>query len=215
MPVLVYVIRDGDTHILVDTGASDPEHARRYHCPIIQSEEEQLENALRTLGLSTRDIKIIVLTHLHWDHTYNNEIFPRAKILVQRTELQYAISPAPNHWIYYEAPEAGFHPPYLKSVRNLKTVSGDFRLTSNVSLICTPGHTPGHQSVLVETGQGRYLVAGDLVESFDHWNSDPVMVGHIIHNLEDYYASFSRAKTLCDQVLPAHDARVLDRRSYP
>jgi glyoxylase-like metal-dependent hydrolase (beta-lactamase superfamily II) len=214
VPVIVYVIQDGGRNIIVDTGASDPLHSKKFHYPMIQLEEENFNNSLGKIGLSSKDIDLVILTHLHWDHTYNNELFINAKILVQRSELQYAISPAPKHWIYYEPPEAGFHPPYLKNVRNLKTISGDYQVSKNISLIHTPGHSPGSQCVLVRIYKHKYLIAGDLVERYGDWNSDPMNTSSVIHNIEDYYASLNRVKDLCDFVLPGHDNEVFKQDYY-
>src|SRR3972149_878825 len=53
--------------------------------------------ALARLGIRPEDIDIVINTHLHWDHCYNNHLFPRATIYAQRAELQYAIAPLPLH----------------------------------------------------------------------------------------------------------------------
>ena len=94
-PILMWFI-DGARHkILVDTGVSDPEWAARYHHPIERKPHEDPINAIESLGLRASDIDIIINTHLHWDHCFNNHLFPNARILVQAEELRYAISPLP------------------------------------------------------------------------------------------------------------------------
>ena len=101
--VIMFLIEGAKKKILVDTGGSDPEWASRYHHPMERSAKEDPLKAIESLGLKPTDIDLIINTHLHWDHCFNNHLFPNARILVQAEELRYAISPLPCHALYYES----------------------------------------------------------------------------------------------------------------
>jgi len=217
-PVIAYLIRGENTNILVDTGCSNPDWAVKYHHPIVQTEEMLLPNVLNRFGLAPSDITVIVNTHLHWDHCFNNHLFPDAKIYVQKKELHFAITPLPSQYVYYESPQLGLEPPFLKSLGNYVAVDGDYQLQEGIDLIFTPGHTPGFQSVLVNTEKGKYLIAGDCVGLLENWEQGthgmPTPSGiHI--SLNEYYSTFAKMKRICDYVLPGHDARAFDHEVYP
>ncbi|GHV45037.1 MBL fold metallo-hydrolase [Synergistales bacterium] len=217
-PVIAYLIRGEKTDILVDTGCSDPEWAAKHHHPLIQTEDMLLSNALKRFDLKPGDIRVIINTHLHWDHCFNNDLFPNAKIYVQKRELQFAINPLPTQYVYYEAPQIGLIPPFLKSLNQYAVVDGDCVLQDGIELVLTPGHTPGFQCVSVNTEKGRYLIASDCIGLLENWEKGthgmPTPSG--IHvSLEEYYASFEKMKKICDFVLPGHDSRVFEHKVYP
>lgn len=80
--------------MLFDSGPVPPELAgTRNHRPI--NDLISLTDALTTLDLTPRDIDYVVLSHLHWDHSYNLGLFDTQPIYVQRWEIQFAIAPIP------------------------------------------------------------------------------------------------------------------------
>ena len=125
--------------------------------------------ALKDLGIDAQDVKTIINTHLHWDHCFNNALFPNAKIYVQKKEIQFAISPLPTQYVYYESHQLGMTPQWIKSMDRFVVVDGDYPLQDGIDLIFTPGHTPGFQSVLVNTADGKYLIASDFIGQLDNW----------------------------------------------
>jgi glyoxylase-like metal-dependent hydrolase (beta-lactamase superfamily II) len=89
----------------------------------------------------------VVNPHLHFDHCGNNRLFPGTPIFVQRAEYEAASAPhytVPS-WLHFERAD-------------YRLVGGSHRLSGNVEIIATPGHTPGHQSVLIRTELGLQLV---------------------------------------------------------
>jgi hypothetical protein len=127
-PILMWFIDGAQHKILVDTGVSDPEWAARYHHPIERKTHEDPINAIEALGLKASDIDIIVNTHLHWDHCFNNHLFPNARILVQAEELRYAISPLPCHAQYYESQLISMTPSWLKALDRIEVVEGEMEI---------------------------------------------------------------------------------------
>jgi glyoxylase-like metal-dependent hydrolase (beta-lactamase superfamily II) len=216
-PVLMWFIEGARENILVDTGVSDPEWASRYHHPADREAHEEPLKAIQGLGLNPEDIDIIVGTHLHWDHCFNNDLFPKARILVQAEELRYAISPLPCHALFYESQLIRMTPPWIKALDRIEVVEGRIELEVGISLVPLPGHTPGYQGVLVELDSGRCLIAGDTCPLFENWQGNE-QFAHIppgIHvDLRDCYDTLRKMESMADMVLPGHDMKVLEEELY-
>jgi N-acyl homoserine lactone hydrolase len=106
-------------------------------------------------------VPIVVNTHLHWDHCSNNDLFPTARVMVQRRELDYAPRPVRWHSLTYEA-GLSVEPAWTRVRHQLHPVDGDVEIAPGVSVVALPGHTPGSQGVLVEGADRRYLIAGTV-----------------------------------------------------
>jgi N-acyl homoserine lactone hydrolase len=106
-----------------------------------------LVDALSKIGLKPDDIVAVVVSHLHFDHCGQLGAVS-IPVYVQRTE-------------YEASKEDGYTVPEWAEVPEdrLRLVNGDQEIASGIRLLSTPGHTPGHQSVLVETTNGRVLLA--------------------------------------------------------
>lgn len=130
----------------------------------------RLEDALAELGYSPRDVGWVVNSHLHFDHaggnTYRNaggEIgvsFPGARYAVQRRELEFARR-------LNERTAASYLPPNFEAVP-FSLIDGETELLPGIRCLPTPGHTPGHQSVLVESGGERLCFLADVVPTSAH-----------------------------------------------
>lgn len=217
-PITMYLIQGEGRNILVDTGCGDEDWARRYHHPINQPEEMKVLNALLKVGLRPENIDCVVNTHLHWDHCFNNDLFPEKKIFVQKKELEFAADPIPMQYPYYETEHVGLVPPYRKVLGQYEIVEGDQNLYPGIDLVFIPGHTPGFQGVLVDTTAGKYLVASDCIGRFENWEGIGIHkhIPSAIHvDLAECYATFRKIEKICDYVLPGHDMRVFDHTSYP
>ncbi len=142
-----FVIRHPDGIVLLDTGIGEgsPEAEERYH-PV----RRPLDAVLRTAGIAPRDVDLVVNCHLHFDHSGGNFRFPGIPIFAQRTEYDAAHEPD------YTLPEAACDFEGAK----FELVEGEAEPLSGIRILPTPGHVPGHQSVLVLTHAGRVLLAG-------------------------------------------------------
>ena len=84
----------------------------------------------------------------------------------------------------------------------------------------TKGHSPGHQSVIIETIKGRYIIAGDAVMSWENLEADKktnkefIMIGRYL-GMEEASASISKIKKTMDFILPGHEKEVLKKETYP
>jgi N-acyl homoserine lactone hydrolase len=213
IPLIMFVIEGGDSPVVVDTGA-DVSRAWEFHqIRMEQAPDEQPEAALRSIGVTPEDVRLVVNTHLHWDHSSNNHLFPNARILVQRSELDFARNPVDWHKRQFEVvPEVA--PSWQRTEDRITAVDGDLELTPGIALVSLPGHTPGSQGVLVDTVSGRYLIAGDCVYLYENWEGD-ANANHIpsgfYTDLVAYEQSLLRIEGFNCEVIPSHDPLVLER----
>ena len=133
----------GERNILVDVG-----HFGR---------RQKLVQALEQRGLSTEDVHTVVLTHAHWDHAQNVDLFPHAEFTIHPAELDYCRAPRKSDFAtphYFNKTLEGHH---------VREVQEGSELEPGVKVIDTPGHSKGHISVVVETPQGPVVIAADAL----------------------------------------------------
>ncbi len=125
-----------------------------------------LASQLDALGVKPTDIKFVAVSHTHPDHVGNVEMFPQAMLYVQKAEYDW---PGANNTPRFK-PE---HP--VTKLEGDKDVFGD----GSVTIISTPGHTPGHQSLLVKLPKtGALVLSGDAVHFKSNWDNRGVPVGN-------------------------------------
>nr|WP_241740061.1 N-acyl homoserine lactonase family protein [Microbacterium invictum] len=216
LTLIMFVIEGGDSPIIVDTGADVSRAPELHGLSMEQLEHETPQSVLRECRIDPADVKLVVNTHLHWDHSSNNHLFPNAEIVVQRAEFEFAQHPVPWHRHQYEA-LPGVVAAWQDARDRVRLIEGDVVLAPGVTSIALPGHTPGSQGVLVEAGDRRYLIAGDLVYLYENWAGDEA-VDHIpvglFTDLVAYGASLRKVEGLGCEVIPSHDARVVERHLF-
>ncbi len=167
-----------------DTGVTDaiaampdgqkPTDARATHWKRPKTLASQLEQ----LGVKPSDIKYVAVSHTHPDHIGNISMFPQSTLLVQKAEYEW---PSP----FARALQAG--PSAVNKLEGDRDVFSD----GSVMLIATPGHTPGHQSLLIKLpNTGALLLSGDAVHFRDNWENR--RVPDINFNKEQTSASLQR-----------------------
>ena len=217
LPDYAFLVEGGDRLVLVDTGMSWTERANDYHHPgSWQDEGQDIGSMLRSVGYSCGDIDIVVLTHLHWDHSYYLEKFNDSRVLVHRREYEFAQHPIPLYYKSYEDPALGLEAPY-----KAEPVEGDeLEVIPGIRILETFGHSPGHISVEVDCADGRnYICAGDSL--FDLRNLDPIPELHYdiippgrFADVVATWNSVRKQKARVEdkhQILPAHDKTLPDR----
>lgn len=210
-------------NILVDTGPCNEEFAKQYHMPIIAPDELNIVPVLkREHNLDPEDIDYIINTHLHWDHCFNNHLFPDKKIYVQTTEIKEAMNPIIYQRSSYEAPQIGMKANWLKTVDQMVMVDGDTVIDDGIELIFLPGHCRGMQGVLVDTEDGKYLLAADLANCYEQLEGDgklPYIIPGLHSSVEDCFHSFDKIMELVSMqnvtVLPGHDEKIMEHKVYP
>lgn len=154
-PVFGYVIRHPDGVILFDTGVGT---GNTFIDDLYRPTVISIVTALERVGIDERDVVAVVNSHLHFDHCGQNDVFHRLKVPIytHAAEIEAAQT------FGYTVPEWAFIPDDL-----VRRVSGDERIADGVRIIETPGHTPGHLSVVVETVDGPVVIAGQCVYKTD------------------------------------------------
>jgi N-acyl homoserine lactone hydrolase len=217
VPVTMFLLQSGRTNVLVDTGCADPETALDHHRPLDRAQDQHPLAALARHGLEPWQIHVVLTSHLHWDHCYGNAYFPESCFLVQADELAYARAPLPWHEGSYETHESsGPCPPWADTP--YKTLDGDTELMPGLTVLRTPGHTPGLQSVLVETREGPFIMPSDTVPTYANWEGRGAHWPHIPatthYDLSAYYETLQRIEETGARLLPSHDFRVIEEGSH-
>jgi glyoxylase-like metal-dependent hydrolase (beta-lactamase superfamily II) len=164
-----YLIRHAQGYFLWDTGVADstsPNPPPGDPPGITWRRPKTLAAQLNELGVRPDDVKYIAVSHTHPDHAGNVELFPKSMLLVQKAE--------------YEWPDANGRPRFkpehpVTKLEGDRDVFGD----GSVTIISTPGHTPGHQSLLVRLPKtGALLLSGDAVHFKANWEARGVPGGN-------------------------------------
>jgi N-acyl homoserine lactone hydrolase len=163
-----YLIRHGADWLLWDTGITDnlqPGPAAQTS-PIVWSKPKKLADQLAQIGVKPSDIKYIAVSHSHPDHIGNVDMFPTSTLLIQKAEWDFAFAGG-------KKPFAADHP--AKQLESDFDVFGDH----TVEIVQTPGHTPGHQSLLVQLPRtGWLLLSGDAVHFKTNWENRRIPAGN-------------------------------------
>jgi N-acyl homoserine lactone hydrolase len=156
-----------------------------------------LLQALADLGLTTAAIHVVVLSHAHWDHVQNADLFSHAAVLVHAHEPAYAESPGRSDLVTPSWTGA-----LLRQI-GVQTVQDGERLADGVHSIHLPGHTAGSMGLTVETTEGLHVLSGDAVSSAEALRRGRCSVVH--HDDQQAKASVELVATVADVVWPGHD----------
>ena len=160
-----YLMHHGQDWLLWDTGVTSaiaampdglaPKDPRAIYWRLPKTLASQLE----AINVKPADIKYLAISHTHPDHIGNVELFPHAMLLVQKAEYEW---PSP------------FGVSRFKPGHPVTKLEGDYDVfgDGSVTIISTPGHTPGHQSLLVKlTKTGAIVLSGDAVHFKSNWDN--------------------------------------------
>ncbi|MDW8045348.1 MAG: N-acyl homoserine lactonase family protein [Nitrososphaerota archaeon] len=222
---MAFLIEGTEAKILVDAGPPlDVEKVTKYHpyVNLTRSPMQMIEARLASIGIKPEDIDIVIFTHLHWDHVGTVKKFTNAEFIVSKEEYRFALDPIPPLYVAYEHLTLGIKPEFLEVA--FTTVRGEKEIAKGVNVFPTPGHTPGHQSVAVETDNGTYVIAGDAVPSYENLKGEPglkqpYIVSGIYVNMIDFWESIAKIHEIVGKdiyrVLPGHDPNVMRKKEYP
>ena len=173
MPIYVWVIEHPEGVFVVDTGENSAitqpdyfrgvgllnEYVNTHAFRFEVAREQEVDRQLAQLGIRPADVRAVVLTHLHIDHTDGLRHFPKTPVLLNRYESEHPYNDLPTL----------YPPTFSPTLVDLKPAqvtdfAGAYPLTMarDLWLVATPGHSHGHCSVLLQTDGKHYLFAGDV-----------------------------------------------------
>ncbi len=169
-PVLAYLVRHDNGLVLFDTGIGEADLETEAH---YRPRRRALQDALSTSGVALDDISMVVNCHLHFDHCGGNPLLGGKPILVQDIEL--ATARRGNHTCdeLIDFPGATY-----------EEVSGETEVWPGIWIIPTPGHTQGHQSLVVRQGDGTVVLAGQAHDFASHFASEQLARHATLHGVE-------------------------------
>jgi glyoxylase-like metal-dependent hydrolase (beta-lactamase superfamily II) len=217
IPAAAWYLSDDQRKVMVDTGMCHTALADWHHPGSRQEPGEAVHERLRAIGVDGAEIEMIIFTHLHWDHCHNLDRFPNARFLVNAREYAFAMDPIPPYYKSYEHHRLGKRAPFA-DIR-FETIEGEVEVLPGIRVFPTPGHSPGHQSVSVDTEAGVHVIAGDAV--FSHENLAPAgehLPFTVMGRFMDIVAAWHSLEEIvkrADVVLPGHDMGTTEVAVYP
>jgi N-acyl homoserine lactone hydrolase len=198
-----YIIKHGDEYLLWDTG-----HAMT--APNV-APKVSIVDQLAKIDVKPEQIKYVGISHYHGDHTGQIASFPKATLLIGAKEWDAITSPKPAEGVNYKPFEG-----WIKGDNKVepqaidKDVFGD----GTVIMLRTPGHTPGHSSLLVKLAQmGPVILSGDAVHFRENYDTDGVPAFN--YDRAQTVASIERLKKIAAnlnaKLIIQHDARDVDK----
>jgi N-acyl homoserine lactone hydrolase len=195
-----WLIKHGGNWLLWDTGVpesalNDPRGWSTLPKLIVYHLDESLTQQLAEIGLKPGDIGRVAISHTHGDHIGNVALFHNSTIMMQRAEYSWIHSPnGPNDNVNQLMALAR---KLLGAPKSLQLIEGDTDVfdDGSVTLVSTPGHTPGHQSLLVHLrNSGFILLSGDVVHSKENFQND--IVPSLNTNAAETIASMNEVRQL-------------------
>ena len=206
--------------ILIDTGAGNKENDKFHEIYGVENRGEndgtQLEDALRDLRVQPSDVSLVINTHLHFDHAGGNTrrtadgrivlALPNARYVVQRGEYEWATHTN-------ERTAASYFPHNFAPIHDagrFTLVDGEMEVAKGITVMPTPGHTPHHQSIRLESDGEVALYLGDLVPTVHHLPL-PWIMGYDVEplvTLETKRKVLTRAAEEGWVMIFEHDARI-------
>jgi N-acyl homoserine lactone hydrolase len=199
-----YLIKHGDDYMVWDTGFGKGAGA--------SAPKETIPDQLAKLELKPENIKYVGVSHYHGDHVGQVELFPQSTLLIGKADWEALTDPAKKQEMANPATFA----PWIKGGSKVEPVTGDKDVWGDgtVVMLNTPGHTPGHHSLLVKLKDKGYVVlSGDLAHFRENYETDGVPLFNTHRG--DSIASIDRVKKIAHNlnatVIIQHDARDVDK----
>lgn len=212
MPLDYYVwaIR-GERTFILDTGFDAPMAAQRGRQLV-----RPVAEGLKAVGIDPATVRDVIISHMHYDHAGNHELFPAARYHLQDAEMEYCTGRSMCHGLLRAPFDAADVQAMVGRVFADRVVfhDGDVQLAPGITLHRVGGHTRGLQVVRVHTRRGWVVLASDAAHFYANWRQRRPFP--IVENVPAYLEALRRVEALADSprhVIPGHDPEVL--RRYP
>jgi len=203
VPSYIFHAESGSLNVIVDMSFGSVEKCIRM-MGLKCERKGSLEEILRNNGVDRSKVDTVICTHLHWDHAGNGKLFPNAKIICQREELNWAIAPPGWEPGYSKA----FSDEIIEVADRIMPVDGNIALYDGLELVKLGGHSPGSQAVVINTDNGKVVIAGDIAMTYRNIE-DLIPIG-LLCNLEECVRGINWLKSQNAIILPGHDWKVME-----
>ena len=208
-----WYVEGNGTRILIDVGF-DLEESKAIMPTMIQKPEWRPAERLKQIGVDPESIKHIIVTHLHFDHLSSTiDLFPNAKLYLQKKEYETAVNP-PHPWLVF-----AYLPEIIKRLDGdlkprLQIIDGDAEILPGLSVMLVGGHTPGLQAVMLETKFGaKTCLTSDLCIFYRNIEEDKPI--GICSCLVDVLTGMARVRKEADHIIVNHDPRLEEEFPLP
>ena len=208
----VWVIRNADRTVMVDTGFDRAMAARRG-----RSVDRPVEDGLAALGVHPQTVEDVIITHMHYDHSGNHDLFPAARYHVHEREMAFATGPCMCHRgmrLAFEVDDVVAMVKRVYADQMRFCLGASTEIAPGIEVHHVGGHTAGLQVVRVATRVGWVVLASDASHFYANMEQDrshPLLYNHF-----DMVQGFKTIRALAASprhVIPGHDPLVLER--YP
>lgn len=211
MDYFVWAIRNADRTIVVDTGFSKAEGERRG-----RTYTQSPADGLRKIGIEPNDVKDVIISHMHYDHAGNLDMFPNARFHLQTAEMAFAMGRGITFGVLGHSftKEDALQTLQATFAYRVQYYQGDADIAPGIKVHFIGGHAAGLQCVSVETKRGRVVLATDAAHYYESFMEEPSFTTHInMLGMLEGYRTLRRLAPADSHIVPGHDPMVLDR--YP
>lgn len=206
-----WAVRGAGRTIVVDTGFSAYSAQKRK-----RPRRRAPVDLLRQIGIAPETVSDVILTHLHFDHAGNTDVFPMATFHLQTREMTFVTGAAMSHHLLREHYEVEDLAAVLRLVHagRVRFHDGEGEIAPGIDVHLAEGHTAGMQAVRVSTQRGPVVLCSDAVHYYaniERENPFPA-VADVVAELNSYRRLMALAGDL-DHLIPSHDPEVLKRFS--
>lgn len=206
MTYYLWVLRDGDRTIVVDTGFSAAGGGSRGRQFLVAPLE-----ALRRAGVAPGAVELLIVTHLHYDHTGHLDAFADTPAVVSRSEVEFWTGPLAGRAQFAAHIEPG-EVQGLADRAGVTLIAGEHEVAPGVVSIEVGGHSPGQTILAVEGQSGPILLTSDAVHFYEEIDRDRAC--GVLHDLARVYGAYDTIREHIERgarVIAGHDPLVMDR----
>ncbi len=204
-----FLLRGRNKLVLIDVGFS-AKYCKRYMPDVRQNKDQNPIAQLKEHGIEPNEIDDIIITHAHFDHLSDViNLFSKAQIHIQKKEYEFVTAP-PHPWFQEMVDVILIKELAKQGPQRFNLIDGECEILPGLEVMLTPGHTPGHQSIIVKTKSGRVCITGDSILNYRNLNEDigPGFNSNLIESLQ----SIRKLRELSDKgitILCGHDPEML------
>lgn len=225
IPFLAFLLQADGRNILVDSGGNERFliDGKGWAGLEFHYGRSYFDQAFKDAGITPEEIDTVIYTHLHNDHAAFSYEFKNARIITQKKEWETLINPLPPMMVRRDYDLEAL--PELKTT-NMIFIDGDMEIADGIRVFMTPGHTPGSQSVAVNTNKGVIALVGDqfhfacmafpkMTEMLDMRGNTvkitpapevygPFYPHSLVYNYYDFYDSGYKIQAMVEKFEPAY-----------